>query len=151
MHTKGCTRINDLDSGDYSYKNVENWRHMQEYFTIDKYDECLEGLKTYDVVGSNYMQYPNYLNVPAHYSGGFWWSKSEFIKNLPNPQLYLNFKNVDRFNAEFWLGRIYHKALCLYEIPKPNNKPYAQHRGFSYCDKSVYENNIKKNTYINKL
>lgn len=54
MHTKGCTRINDLNSGNYSYKNIENWRHMQEYFTIDKFQECLDGLNTHDVVGIYY-------------------------------------------------------------------------------------------------
>lgn len=97
------------------------------------------------------MPYPNRLGVPAHYSGGFWWSKSDFIKKLPNPQIFLNSNNVDRFNAEFWLGRIYHKALCLYEIPKYVENGYSQHRAFIYTDKSIYENNLIKNTYINKI
>jgi hypothetical protein len=151
MHTKGCTRVNHQNSGSYSYHNIENWRHMQEYFTIDMHKYCLDGLKTHDIVGSNYVP-QHIMSVPAHYSGGFWWSKSEFIRKLQNPQLFLNEKNINRFHAEFWLGYTPHKALCLYPIPeKNNNNQYSQHRGFSYCDETIYKNNIIKNTYINTI
>lgn len=151
MHTKGCTRINDLTSGDYSYKNIENWRHMQEHFTIDRYKDCIDALQTHDIVGSNYMPQSNVLHVPAHYSGGFWWTTSEFIKKLPDPQTYLNTENVNRFHAEFWLGRINHKACCLYPIPKQTEVSYSQHRGFCYCHENEYKNNLIKNTFINKI
>ena len=145
IHTKGATRINSNNSGDsiYPYENVENWRRIMEHFCIENSEICISELKNYDLVGCNYVPH-NSIDwvVPSHYSGNFWWSKSEFIRKLPNLDL---FDNSDRFLAEFWIGMINHKALCLYpSLPfKINN------RGLFYTTESEYKNKIIKNKFIN--
>jgi len=147
MHTKGITRINDSNhNNNYSYRNVENWRHLQEHFTIDHWKLCNEYLFNYDLVGSNYMKIDYISNIPAHYSGGFWWTTSKFLQKLPDPQSYLDETNINRFNAEFWIGRIKHHALCLFPLPE---KMEEHHRVFVYTDKTDYYNNIKKSDFYN--
>jgi hypothetical protein len=142
MHTKGVTRINHKDEyhsqGLYSYKNVENWRHIMEHFCIENWRHCVDKIKNYDLVGCNYI--PQFsLWTPPHYSGGFWWANSNFLKRLPDPKSYIT-NEIDRFQAEFWIGRIPHKALCLYPIPKP--VPEKHNRCFVYTPTEDYENNI---------
>lgn len=145
IHTKGITRLSHLDDGKYSYKNVENWRHIMEHFCIEQYETCVDELKNYDLVGCNYIP-SGTMGVPAHYSGNFWWSKSEFIKKLPNIGDKLK-SHIDRFDAEFWVGSICHKALCLFPIPKPI---YENHnRCYSYNEKQEYYNNIIKSEFTN--
>jgi hypothetical protein len=147
FHTKGITRINDKDDGKYSYKNVENWRNIMEHFCIEKFEICLEELETNDIVGCNYIP-SGTMNVPAHYSGNFWWSKSKFIVSLPKiSNYYINNNNIDRFNAEFWVGQSPHNAVCLYPIPKPIFENH--NRCFTYTNESEYKNNIIKSYFKN--
>lgn len=137
FHTKGATRINDNDVknqyGDYSYKNVENWRHIMEHFNIDQWKVCVDSLKEFDTVGCNY----NSTWGQPHYSGNFWWATSEFIKKLPNPMMFF-----DRMQGEMWISRVKHKSLCLYPIPEENHN-----RGYVYTPESEYVNNIIKNKF----
>lgn len=151
MHTKGITRINDLDGyrnswlnykNLYSYKNIENWRHIMEHFTIDHWGLCVRELETHDLVGCNYMEKNHIPGVTAHYSGTFWWATSDFIKKLDNPTKHLN----NRMAAEFWIGTINHKALCLFPLPE---KQELHHRGYVYTPKEDYYNNIIKNEFTN--
>lgn len=140
MHTKGCTRIHSTPSGLYSYRNVENWRKRMEYFNILQYKACIQTLRDVDVVGIHYVPQNYVPNTPAHYSGGFWWTTSTYVRNLPNPWDYLKDTPVDRFNAEFWIGRISHKAACLYPIPVE----YELHNSsLYYLDESIYKANPK--------
>ena len=46
------------------------------YFLIQKKERCLELLDDYDAVGINYFR-----DLAPHYSGNFWWTTSEHIKN----------------------------------------------------------------------
>ena len=157
MHTKGSTRINDENKSNvefmnkfvnYSYKNVENWRHIMEYFNIDHWKICNDNLQNYDLIGCNYMKKDYLPGIPGHYSGNMWWSKSDFLKKLPDPQNYL-FGQLDfnRFNAEFWIGRIKHHALCLFPLPEEMEK---HNRCYVYTDKQEYFNKITKNEYMNE-
>lgn len=144
IHTKGSTRI-----GTSNYRNIENWRHIMEHFTIDKYSICIDELKTHDLVGCNYTPKGLINGTPAHYSGNFWWATSQFINKLPDPINYLNKNPIDRFDAEFWVGRVSHKALCLYPILGSN--PNVHYRGGSFTDESIYFNNIIKTEYENVI
>lgn len=141
IHTKGASRIKG--NNDYKYENVENWRRIMEHFCIDNSDVCIKELENYDLVGCNYVSSGSIsLKVPSHYSGNFWWSKSDFIRKLPNLE---KINNSDRFLAEFWIGLINHKALCLYpSLPFENNN-----RGLFYTDESEYKNKIIKTEFMN--
>jgi hypothetical protein len=150
MHTKGVTRINHKDEihsqGLYSYKNVNNWRNLMEHFCIEKWRDCILRIPNYDLVGCNYIPNNVLPGIPAHYSGGFWWAKSDFIKKLPNPNDFINDK-IDRFQAEFWIGRIKHKALCLFPIPKPIVEKH--NRCFIFTPENEYTNNIIEQEFFN--
>ena len=153
MHTKGCSRINDADNpkavfgpyiGNYSYKNVENWRHIMEHFNIEHWKECNDALdEGYDLCGCNYMKLNHLGNGPlGHYSGNFWWAKSDFIKKLRDPRTL----SGDRLSYEFWIGTIKHKAMCLYPLPE---KIEEHNRCLVYTDPKDYINIIIKTEYHN--
>lgn len=153
MHTKGSSRVNDPDNnnahfgpytGKYSYKNVQNWRNIMEHFNIDHWKKCNIYLNNgYDLVGCNYMKLNHLGQGPlAHYSGNFWWANFDFIKKLPDPLSM----GIDRFNAEFWVGKIKHRAMCLYPLPE---KIEEHNRCLVYTDPDRYLNNIIKKEYRN--
>jgi hypothetical protein len=70
MHSKGVTK---------SEKCFEDWRNLCDYFTIEKWRLSIELLEYYDCVGTNLKNFPK-----KHYSGNFWWSKSEHLNRLKN-------------------------------------------------------------------
>jgi hypothetical protein len=143
MHTKGVTRVFHTDNERYSYKNIENWRRLMEYFCLEKSEVCLQELENHDVVGCNYIPKGAIPEIPAHYSGGFWWTKSEFLRKLPNISSNTN----NRFLAEFWLGTINHKAVSLYPIPKPIVENH--YRALSYTPEEEYRENIIREEFFN--
>jgi len=88
LHTKGT----NLDT-----PPINDWRKYMLYFLVDKYKECFDVLKEYDSCGVDLRNKPT-----LHYSGNFWWSKSEYIKTLKE------FKDMpiiidDRHKSEFWI------------------------------------------------
>lgn len=93
LHTKGVR---------HNCKNpcVTDWVTYLSYFNIYKHDICLEMLKEYDTVGVNLLE-------PLHYSGNFWWSKSEHIRKLGEC------KHVNYNSPEFWVTSVkgVHKEL----------------------------------------
>jgi len=144
IHTKGSSRIKNVyPEPSFPYENVENWRRIMEHFCIDNSEICISELENYDLVGCNYVMTKSIsLKVHSHYSGNFWWSKSEFIRKLPNLDLI---NSSDRFLAEFWIGLVNHKALCLYpSLPFENNN-----RGLFYTPESEYKNKIIKTEFMN--
>jgi len=56
-----------------------DWTTLCNYFTINKWRLSIELLKYYDCVGVNLKNFPK-----KHYSGNFWWSKSEHLNKLRN-------------------------------------------------------------------
>ena len=86
-------------------------------------------LKKYDAVGVN-LQKDIKTYCPLHYSGNFWWSKSNYICKL-NPIVYYN------YNApEFWLTE---KELGVY-ISLWNSNTHHYNDGYdknNYVDKDI--------------
>ena len=84
---------------------VEAWTDYLLYFNVNKWKERVEDLKEYDCSGTELLQAGaidnSYSDWSTHYSGNFWWSKSEHIKKLQEP-LKLNTSN--RFLCERWIG-----------------------------------------------
>lgn len=88
VHTRGVTHPNEPCAVDH--------RHYMSYFMLEKYDICIEKLKTYDTVGVDYSEL-----FFKHYSGNFWWSKSSWINQLPE---WKDVQTLDeRHKAEFWI------------------------------------------------
>jgi len=103
IHTKGAGISPDNvefyhGSTDYNHLQlcVKDWRIFMENYLLFKHKGVINELKEYDVCGVNLVNSPH-----NHFSGNFWWSKSEYINTLPDiSELPLNF----RWSAEFWIG-----------------------------------------------
>jgi hypothetical protein len=103
IHTKGVS-INEKNMSWYHGSKdikhlkecVNDWRKFMEYYIIENSKLCLNVLEDFDACGVNLIESPY-----KHFSGNFWWSKSDYIKKLPK----LNtINNKHRWNAEFWVG-----------------------------------------------
>lgn len=75
LHTKGVTRFHRPEM----FPNVEDWRDLMDYHLIHRHNECLDTLRTIDVVGINYMG-----GHPPHYSGNYWWCTGKHFLSLPD-------------------------------------------------------------------
>jgi hypothetical protein len=78
LHTKGASKQDN--------KNVITWRHLMNYFNIEKVKNVFKLFEktNYNTYGVNYIT----LN---HYSGNFWWMRSDYAKTI-------NIENVDKSN-----------------------------------------------------
>jgi len=118
LHTKGVTKPNN--------KMVKSWVDYLCYFNIGQYKKCLELLETNDTVGVN-LQDIHWQQL--HYSGNFWWSKSQYIKKLgvcPNqhyndPEFWLTKDRVGKY-ISLWHSNCPHYS-AIYPPENYVNKP----------------------------
>jgi hypothetical protein len=97
LHTKGITHK--------SNKCIEDWTNMMLYFLLQKSNECIQLLETYDTIGCNYQLEPH-----KHYSGNFWWANSNYIKTLNK------IRSTVRHDAEWWiLSNNLVKNYCIHD------------------------------------
>lgn len=81
IHTKGITAIQHLHSGQTGkFKNYYAWRQYLNWGVLTCWKTCVNALDTHDVSGINYQTDPS-----PHFSGNFWWSTSDHIRDLPDP------------------------------------------------------------------
>jgi hypothetical protein len=112
IHSKSVTR---------NEKCVINWIDLCNYFTINKWRLNIELLNYYDCVGTNIKNYPK-----KHYSGNFWWAKSEHLNKLKNI-------NNGYLSCEMYvLSYIKTIFVSLYQS-------YVEHGDTKY-DSSIYNN-----------
>jgi hypothetical protein len=107
---------------------VDDWRKYMSYFVIDKWENRVKELEEYDCTGVNFSEKNN--NIPRHYSGNFWWSKSSHIKK--NKDIMERYP--DRMFCEMW--------LCQSEESKYNsvwNSPINH-----YIERYTEENYIER-------
>ena len=86
FHTKGVSKW-----GDDLYNCMSSRRKVLNYYTLSKYKINIDLLNEYDAVGCNLSLYPK-----KHFSGNFWWSKSNYLETLNNvdngylsPEMYI--------------------------------------------------------------
>jgi hypothetical protein len=106
----------------------QNWRKYMQYFTIEKWKECVAKLdEGYDTCGSPFLNNPPY----PFYAGTFFWAKASYLrrcKKLLTPQ-ESNFtpqfegQPHHRFDLECWNGSGNPKWFDL--NPGPENRWYA--------------------------
>lgn len=120
IHTKGASEPQNVPEQRY-----RNWIKNLHYFNIEKWEDNIKNLETYDTSGINYEKNPmenqnlilqksvalikksgQYTNASHHYKGNFWWANSCHIKKLKKPSdLVLNDEYLQvRWIAEFWIG-----------------------------------------------
>lgn len=88
IHSKGIRHNGTKPS-------ITDWVKYLTYFNIYKHDQCIELLEKHDAVGVNLINKP-----VLHYSGNFWWSKTEHIRKLGLCP-YVNYNS-----PEFWVTSI---------------------------------------------
>ena len=108
-----------------------DWRYLCNYFTIQKWRLSLELLKYYDCVGINLKNFPK-----RHFSGNFWWSKSEHLNKLKNV-------NDSYLSPEMYI--LSYMKTNYISIYQSNN-----HHGYSKYNKELYIN-INDEELINNM
>jgi hypothetical protein len=102
---------------------VNDQRRYMTYFNIENYKTCIDFLKKYDAVGVDLLDWPF-----KHFSGNFWWSRSEHINNLPIIKSIPTVCGSERHKCEFWIGSIRGKYYCFHN----SGIPPLQHPTFKY-------------------
>ena len=85
IHTKGASKQDN--------QNVISWRHLMNYFNIEKVKNVFKLFEKTD-----YNTYGVLLGTAGKwklYSGNFWWAKSSYVKTIK-----LDGVRKNRFNAE---------------------------------------------------
>ena len=103
LHTKGVSYSNPTTK-----RNIGAWVRYLDLYTINKWEECLEGLKDNDAAGPFFC--PGELQ---HFQGNFWWANSDYLKNLPRIN-NLNIEDINR--GEFWVLSDTEKVFALSPI-----------------------------------
>ncbi len=144
FHNKGTTK-----AGNQSV--TISWRNMMEYFLIEEGDYCYNNLDYFDTIGCNLIN-QNENNVSNindehsfHYSGNFWWSKSNYIKNLDKLKVSDDEKErkENRYQCENWLlSKLKNKNIGIIYQDNTNVHPYHRY---------VFENYKNKKLSIKKL
>ena len=64
------------------------WRLSQDYNMIYKWKDCIKYLEEgYDAIGCN-LRKNTHVGYYPHFSGGSWWTNSQYIKTLDENYLY---------------------------------------------------------------
>ena len=140
LHTKGVSKPKEL--------SVRHWVHYLLYFLVEKWSERLLDLQTHDCSGvnlrgssSNPVDTPEDWFVkgsPLHYSGNFWWSRSSYIRRLPDPVVFQTVHTeMLRYYCEMWLLQLKGKFHCAWYSGVLHHKeePYPE---FLYRSESIY-------------
>jgi beta-1,4-mannosyl-glycoprotein beta-1,4-N-acetylglucosaminyltransferase len=106
LHTKGTGHSKDS-------KNINDWIDMMLYFLVERYPVPLKYLEKYDTVGCNYHTY-NSSRAPAHWSGNFWWAKTNYLATLPDC-------GPNKFDAEAWVMLGNPTLKCLHDTGGMNH------------------------------
>ncbi len=103
FHTKGASK-SDLQTS--------AWRLYMEYYTIDKWRDCVKYLDEYDCCGTDYyptgqtMWSDGSVSEPkkgtTFFAGNFWWANASYINKLDDKYLESDY----RLDRELWIGGI---------------------------------------------
>lgn len=100
LHTKGITSVDkQLKVGNIdTFKNYYYWRHFLNWGVVERWREAVRLLDRFDIVGVNYFDQP-----APHFSGSFWWTKSSYIRTLPDPSTLDWWKQLQSNSSDHWL------------------------------------------------
>ena len=133
LHTKGVS----YNKHHPLYTKVRDWNALMTYFLVEKYSSCFEKLVDYDSVGCNYKNNSELCNqcgykYTSHYSGNFWWSKTNYLKTLP----LLDESVAQKMAPEFWLFYNKHAFYILYNSN-------IDHYSYEYPREKYYNKTMK--------
>lgn len=121
LHTKGASRHDTKHETAINY-----WRQYLEYFNILNWQDCVEALdRGYDSCGVLWIHgdWKTIKKSGSHYSGSFYWIKSQLIKRIPIEHFSTN-SQYGRYAMEALPSIVDHKALCLHKLDSSIVNPY---------------------------
>lgn len=120
---------------------VVDQRHYMTFFNIERYKFCLGYLdKGFDAVGVDISRWP-----ATHFSGNFWWARSEHINSLVDmedlpaiPDFYNAPDRKHRHRCEMWIGsNPTHNYLEMW-----NSGIHPTQKGFVRYPEENYRNKV---------
>lgn len=134
FHNKGATALSRFfkQHDVNTFKNYYYWRKFIEWGVIENWKECVKALNDgNEFAGCNYNMDPF-----PHFSGGFWWSRSDYIRTLDDISDSHWWKtskapfHVDRLVNEMWPMSKANKIYNLHSPParlcSPNPGLYSE-------------------------
>lgn len=121
FHSKGVSKPEFKE-------NIWEWRKMMEYFLVNNYEKCINLLSSYDVLGISLCDAGTSAKIndethKFHFSGNFWWSKTDYLKKLPKiPDVDMSF-DCNYFLCERWILQPW-PDVNLLEIYRPRFPHY---------------------------
>jgi hypothetical protein len=118
IHTKGCSHSGRV------FDNVWQWRKLMEHFLIHEHDNCVKLLEENDAIGCLPVDAGKPIRIleekhNMHFSGNFWWSKTDYISTLPRlPDVDMR-KNKNYWICERWI--LYHHPRMKIHIAYDSN------------------------------
>lgn len=98
LHTKGVR----WPVGDYR-RHRDSWRRYMLHHVVDQWWAFVSCLVDRDIAGVEWIE--KSAKYHPHFSGNFWWSRSEYLETLPTPTTDLPLRaKHPRYLAEFWVG-----------------------------------------------
>ncbi len=126
LHTKGVSRTGP---------SIDDWRACMLYWMVERWRECVDKLKGFDVVGYTRCERP----LP-HFQGNFWWAKSTYLRTLDDPRQIKFIPSVanqgERHKCEFWIlskqGRFYEPYNHRPVRPYADRNPRSSYEGRAF-------------------
>lgn len=129
MHTKGVS----YNVQHVFYPGVRAWNKYMTYCLLENHELCLNLLRIYDTVGTNYR--PLEDGNGQHYSGNFWWANANYIQHLPIDYL------KDKYHPEFWLLQNSPLYFNIHTIENMYEQEYPL-ENYKECVQRGFEDNI---------
>lgn len=125
LHSKGASNKWSNARLKQQKECIDAWVDFMEYHLIEKHEQCLEFLKTYDTCGCNKSgtntKPLGFAKNTWHYSGNFWWSQNKYLTSIPYmPDIkdeYIWCEGIFISGANLELGQ--HKELARSEYVWP--------------------------------
>tara|TARA_Y100000389_G_scaffold199835_1_gene239014 strand:- start:3977 stop:4675 length:699 start_codon:yes stop_codon:yes gene_type:complete len=103
LHSKGVSLKNQ---GKEAKESIRNWTNKMLDLSLKKMDNVLNKLDEYDTLGCNFKDTEVF---GAHFSGNFWWSKSQYIRKLGSIQ-------SDYYGPEKWILSLKDRKVLSIEL-----------------------------------
>jgi len=127
FHTKGVTHMD--------CPPIQDWRRYMAYFNIELWQEPIARLEMADTAGVDFVVFHidttrctsnsiTYYGRDLHYSGNFWWAKTDYLNTLPE----LDDVNKGRHECEMWIGKGKGTHWCMWN----SRIPILARQYFSY-------------------
>lgn len=101
IHNRGSTRISNSPS--------EDWTIMMEYFCIENWKKAVNMLKEKLTAGCEMWAHRSRIRKRQkdyHYSGNFWWARSDYIRLLKYPTFENRYEE-----SEDWILQLANKGI----------------------------------------